>query len=58
MIDKTGFVECAICGKEFLPAPLHAWKISGDKLVCSYHCMRQYEVLHAHKKKHYNVKGK
>lgn len=58
MVDKTGMVECAVCGKEFYPAPLHAWKTSEcGKLVCSYHCMRQYEVLHAPKKK-YATKGK
>lgn len=57
MIDKTGFVECPVCKKEFLPAPMHAWKISYEKLVCSYHCMRQYEVLHAPKKK-YAKRGK
>lgn len=50
--NKTGFAVCPICKKEFLPAPLHAWKITGDKLVCGYHCMRQWEVLHAPKRKY------
>ena len=40
--------ECPICKKMFLPAPQHAWDISGygtdwERLVCSYHCMRAWE---------------
>ncbi|MEE0981454.1 MAG: hypothetical protein U0K91_07195 [Acutalibacteraceae bacterium] len=38
---------CPICGKEFLPAGQHSWKIgeymSYEKLVCSYSCMRKWE---------------
>ena len=37
---------CPVCGKEFLPASQHYWRIGsrkGFKLVCSYTCMRQWE---------------
>lgn len=36
--------KCPICGKEFHPAPLHAWTIQGDKKqVCSYTCARKWD---------------
>ena len=43
--------KCPVCGKTFIPAPLHAYKVSMkhrcggiyDKLVCSWHCLRAYE---------------
>ena len=44
------YPECPICGKKFVPAPFHAWKISGDILVCTYSCMRKYEKSHAPKR--------
>ena len=37
---------CPICGKKFLPEPLHVYKDKSDpdrKLVCTYHCMRESE---------------
>ena len=45
---KNYFVmkKCPICGKEFHPAPQHAWTIgteSSSKIVCSYTCMRAWE---------------
>ena len=52
-LKKTS--TCPICGKKFVPAPEHAWKIgsyntytaeSDDgrrKHVCSYSCMRKWE---------------
>ena len=47
MVSERLF-ECPICKKLFLPAPQHAWDISGygtrwERLVCSYHCMREWE---------------
>jgi hypothetical protein len=42
-------IECPICGKKFIPAPEHYWKIgnygmeSRDERVCSYSCMRKWE---------------
>lgn len=47
---------CPICGKQFLPAVEHAWKIGTmkkyEKLVCSYTCMRTWEKdLYGDKKK-------
>ena len=52
--------ECPICKKKYHPAPMHAWKITtndGYRLVCSYHCMRQWECTH-NKKRKYARKGK
>lgn len=38
---------CPVCGKEFLPAGQHSWKIgnsfSKQELVCTYSCMRKWE---------------
>lgn len=53
----NGLVTCPICGKKFIPAPEHAWKIGKinlfknensnqedrNKLVCTYSCMRKWE---------------
>lgn len=39
---------CPICGKKFMPEPLHVYKDKSDpdrKLVCTYHCMRESERL-------------
>ena len=31
--------KCPVCGKEFVPAPQHQYKMErGKKLVCSYSC--------------------
>lgn len=43
--------ECPICGKKFVPAAQHMWKIGGwgnisgerREVVCSYSCMRKWE---------------
>ena len=49
---------CPICGKEFVLAPQHAWRIGKTykeehygqqynyhvKFVCSYSCMRKWEI--------------
>lgn len=39
--------KCPICGKEFLPAGQHSYKIGTivkqQKLVCTYTCMRKWE---------------
>lgn len=50
---------CPICGKLFIPAPYHYWKINGTTgqtsdgdpitygtLVCTYSCMRKWERSH------------
>lgn len=34
---------CPICKKKFAPAPSHYYKISYERLVCSYSCMRVWE---------------
>lgn len=31
---------CKVCGKEFLPAAEHMWRV-GKQVVCSYSCMRK-----------------
>lgn len=36
--------KCPVCGKEFHPAPYHAWTIQGDKKQgCSYTCARKWD---------------
>ncbi len=48
-------LTCPICGKEFLPAGQHYWKIgdipSKEQLVCTYSCMRKWEKLPKKKRK-------
>lgn len=53
---------CPICGKNFIPAPYHAWKVGcnaeddlldvygNGKLVCTYSCMRKWEKSHGRRK--------
>ena len=62
-MDEKKFVTytkvCPICKKAFVPAPMHAWKIGGsegERLVCGYHCMRQWEAVHGGTRK--NAKRK
>lgn len=39
--------ECPVCGRNFIPAPMHAWTAVDEKykkvFVCSYSCMRKTE---------------
>lgn len=52
-------IECPICGKKFIPAPEHYWKIGTSaegidtrtKNVCSYSCMRKWEKEQLEKRK-------
>ena len=51
--DVYGLVEkkCAVCGKTFIPAPMHVYKrkpgSSGHtKWLCSYHCMLAWDKEH------------
>jgi hypothetical protein len=49
--------KCPICGKNFIPAPQHAWgyKENGDfKKVCSYTCHRVAEKAKENKRKRNN----
>lgn len=44
---------CPVCGKNFLPAAQHGWKIgegSKERLVCTYSCQRKYEKASEKKK--------
>lgn len=41
MLKKTNV--CPVCGKTFIPAPLHNYKIQHNKRVCSYKCLRKWE---------------
>jgi C4-type Zn-finger protein len=43
---------CPVCGKVFIPAPEHIYKIGKfkDKLVCSYGCRCKWEKENAPKK--------
>ena len=34
---------CPVCGKIYIPAPFHVYKIKANKLVCSYKCQIEYE---------------
>jgi hypothetical protein len=47
--------KCPVCGKEFLPAGLHSYKIgtaaSQQKLVCTYTCQCKWEREQEEKKK-------
>lgn len=38
--EKDDIIDtlCPICGKNFIPAPLHIYKTYGGRRVCSYHC--------------------
>lgn len=51
----TTMRTCPICGKRFLPAPQHSWKINGKhgggELVCRYSCMRKWETTHRDKRR-------
>lgn len=40
---------CIICGKTFIPAPMHIYKVKG-KLVCSYNCRCAFEKSEEQKK--------
>lgn len=50
---------CPICGKNFVPAVEHMWKIGGwgnisgmrTERVCSYSCMRKWEKEHEYEDK-------
>lgn len=38
--------KCPVCGKEFIPAPFHVYKVytKGQyKLACSWNCVRKWE---------------
>lgn len=58
--------ECPICGKKFIPASQHYWKISrGEydmetrtKNVCSYSCMRKWEKQQEAKRKERKERAK
>lgn len=37
---NTNFRKCSYCGKKFIPAPCHMYKVRG-KIQCSYNCYRK-----------------
>lgn len=44
---------CPVCGKDFLPASQHGWKIgegTKEQLVCTYPCQRAWEKASEKKK--------
>lgn len=41
-MGSFGDCKCPVCGKKFLPAPLHAYKINDRRLVCSWSCVCEY----------------
>lgn len=47
--------KCPVCGKIFIPAPLHVYKrnygrVGRTKYLCSYHCMLAYDKEHPPKR--------
>lgn len=41
--------KCAVCGKAFIPAPLHVYKRHYSNLIkwfCSYHCLVAWDKVH------------
>ena len=42
MTDKVVEKKCPICGKKFVPAPMHVYKVKG-RLVCTWGCVCKYE---------------
>ena len=36
-------ISCPVCGRGFIPAPYHLYKMRGGRLVCSYSCMLRSE---------------
>lgn len=52
MAEPFSMRTCVVCGKKFLPAPYHAYKVSpqGKEIMCSYTCMMKYFREHERKK--------
>ncbi len=49
---------CPVCGKNFVPAALHIYKVKYNQLVCSYNCRCKYEKSEELKKaKKYRTMG-
>lgn len=48
--------KCPVCKEMFIPAGQHVWKIKGDRLVCSYKCMRKFEKEYGERKRYVTVK--
>jgi hypothetical protein len=52
--DIYGLTEkkCPICGKMFIPAPMHVYKRyyknGRAKWLCSYHCLLEWDRAHPH----------
>lgn len=44
-VKGVGIKICPVCKKEFIPAPLHVYKITKCRLVCTYTCMRKAEQM-------------
>ena len=50
--DPIVVKKCPVCGKEFVPAPQHAYTLPNKGgPVCSYHCMRDGRRKHEAKLK-------
>ena len=61
-INNYALRTCPVCGKTFLPAPQHAYKVrpSSGAPVCSYKCMmvcRRKAEAGAHKRKEAEANG-
>lgn len=42
--------DCPVCGKSFIPAPMHIYKIKYGQFVCLYKCRCAYEKADKGKK--------
>lgn len=51
-----GVEVCPVCGKEYVPAPQHVYKVK-HRLVCSWGCLRKAEK-EAEARKVKRVRGK
>lgn len=40
---EYNFKKCPICGREYIPAANHIYKIAQHETVCSWHCVRDWE---------------
>lgn len=64
--NNYGMKKCPICGKMFIPAPEHIYKVyinkteakklglesNGEYTVCTWHCVREHEKRHRGRKTH------
>ena len=50
LADFLHEVECPVCGKHFIPAPYHVYKIYRGRRFCSYTCFLKAKEIEKEKK--------